>query len=277
MGLRVVCIRIPTAKPRLGVVAGSKERLAQIFQTLCLGQREVAGAVDRFAQPAIGLLVGTGRQLAGRGCGHHEATHQVWPIHRQHARRLAAPGMPHHDNGPRLFLIEHGGNVGCKRMHVEIRHRALALANAARLRPQDTQPIGCKQAGHLVVIFRAAPKRRQDDNSRPTALAERFDLHVATAHERSLYVCSVVWRRGARRHHQGQCGAQKALLQRHGVSFSGIWPGCFLLRAAVAPRGRKPTAMQRTTATNQAISIWWGSGRAPSGPAWRRLPENADT
>ena len=74
-----------------------------------------------------------------------------------------------------MLMIDDGGNVAGQHMHVEVLHRPLALPDAARLRPQHPETIGCQLGSSLAVILAGATQRRQEDDERAATLRQRLD------------------------------------------------------------------------------------------------------
>jgi hypothetical protein len=95
--------------------------------------------------------------------------------------------MANHDGRAFAFMLDHGSNVRGKIAQRQICHRASALANAARLRPQNAESFASKQLSDDSIIFCAPPKGRQDHNDWPSSLRNHFDLYIAPIHDEMLF------------------------------------------------------------------------------------------
>jgi len=63
-------------------------------------------------------------------------------------------------------------------VEIDAGHRAAALADPARLRPQHAKSGARQPLGNPVEIRCTAPERRQQHDARPASLRQHLDRHI---------------------------------------------------------------------------------------------------
>ena len=78
---------VPAAEPNARVMTGREEDFAQAVQPRRFRERRIGRAVNPLADLRADRLFGrTGRDLAGRSGGHHDALNQIGLVRRELAR-----------------------------------------------------------------------------------------------------------------------------------------------------------------------------------------------